>query len=363
MDWQRLTNPEDIPSPGLLIDPERIGRNIDRMISTVGRAAIKRLRPHVKSHKMAEVMKLQMERGIHQFKAATIAELEMAAASGAQDVLLAYQPVGPNIGRLAGLIERFPDTSFAAVTDNFSSAQAIAEKLGRERAPFRLYIDIDCGMHRTGIALGSEMHSLRHWIETQPGVSFAGLHAYDGHLHQPCLESRKKKVTAIRSALEDYAAVDPPPEIIVSGSPTFGIWADSTDWQCSPGTTLLWDIGYARAFPDLQFEIAACLLSRIISKPNDSKICLDLGHKAIAAENPIEKRVYLPALPGAKAIIHSEEHLVLECPEFTRLKTSTPVLAFPKHICPTVALHASAFVVRNEQATGESWKVSARDRI
>ena len=363
MDWQRLTNPEDIPSPGLLIDPERIDRNIERMISTVGRAAIKRLRPHVKSHKMAEVMKLQMEHGIHQFKAATITELEMVAASGAQDVLLAYQPVGPNVERFASLIERYPETSFAAVTDNLSSAQAIAEKLGRERAPFRLYIDVDCGMHRTGIALGSEMNTLRHWIETQPGVSFAGLHAYDGHLHQSCIESRKKKVNEIRRLLEDYAAVDPPPEIIVSGSPTFGIWADLTDWQCSPGTTLLWDIGYARAFPDLQFEIAACLLTRIISRPDNSKICLDLGHKAIAAENPIEQRVYLPALPGAKAIIHSEEHLVLECQKSTRLKPSAPILAFPKHICPTVALHASASIVRNGQATGESWKVIARDRI
>ena len=363
MDWPALTNPENISSPGLLIDPGKIIRNIDRMISTVGNERITRLRPHVKSHKMVEVTKLQIDRGIHQFKAATIAELEMAAEAGARDVLLAYQPVGPNIQHLAGLMERFPGTSFAAITDNLDCARAIAGQLSDESNPFRLFIDIDCGMHRTGIALGGEMHSLRQWIEAQRGVIFAGLHAYDGHLHQACLETRKKEVACIKSALEDYADADPIPEIIVSGSPTFNIWATTTDWQCSPGTTLLWDIGYANSFPDLEFEVAACLLTRVISKPGDMNICLDLGHKAVAAENPIDLRVSLQGIVDATALTHSEEHLVLKSAMAGQFSPGDTILGFPRHICPTVALHASATVVCNGEATGDSWKVRARDRL
>ena len=363
MDWPTLTNPENISSPGLLIDPKRVARNIDRMISAVGRSAIKRLRPHVKSHKMLEVTKLQIDRGIHQFKAATIAELEMAAEAGAGDVLLAYQPVGPNIQHLAGLMERFPETSFAAITDNLDCARAIAEQLGDERNPFRLFIDIDCGMHRTGIALGREMYSLRRWIEAQSGVSFAGLHAYDGHLHQACLESRKKEVASIKATLEDYAAADPLAEIIVSGSPTFNIWATTTGWQCSPGTTLLWDIGYANSFPDLEFEVAACLLTRVISKPGDMNICLDLGHKAVAAENPLDLRVSLHGIVDAAALTHSEEHLVLKSAMADQFSPGDTILAFPRHICPTVALYASATVVCNGKATGETWQVRARNRL
>jgi D-serine deaminase-like pyridoxal phosphate-dependent protein len=363
MDWTPLTNPENIPSPGLLIDPGKVARNIDRMISTVGSDEIHRLRPHVKSHKMSEVTKLQIDRGIHQFKAATIAELEMAAEAGAGDVLLAYQPVGPNIQRLAGLMERFPGTSFSAITDNMDCARHIADQLGNNRNPFRLFIDIDCGMHRTGIALGEEMRSLRRWIETQRGVSFAGLHAYDGHLHQPALEIRKEEVASIKSALGDYAAADPVPDIIVSGSPTFNLWADTTDWQCSPGTTLLWDIGYAQSFPDLEFEIAACLLTRVISKPGDMNICLDLGHKAVAAENPIDLRVSLQGIVDATALTQSEEHLVLKSAMADQFSPGDAMLGFPRHICPTVALHASATLVCNGKATGESWQVKARDRL
>jgi len=363
MDWPTLTNPEKIPSPGLLIDPDRISRNIDRMISTVGTDGINRLRPHVKSHKMIEVTKLQIDRGIHQFKAATIAELEMAAESGAGDVLLAYQPVGPNIKRLAGLMERFPGTSFSAITDNLASATAIAEQLGNGSNPFRLFIDVDCGMHRTGIVLGEKMGSLRRWIEKQHGVSFAGIHAYDGHLHQSSLESRKEEVALIRSALENYAATDPVPDIIVSGSPTFNLWADTTDWQCSPGTTLLWDIGYAQYFPELEFEIAACLLTRVISTPGDMNICLDLGHKAVAAENPLESRVCLQGIADAKALNHSEEHLVIKSTKAAQFSPGDTILGFPRHICPTVALHAGATVVCNGSATGENWQVRARDRF
>ncbi|MCP4847717.1 MAG: D-TA family PLP-dependent enzyme [Verrucomicrobiaceae bacterium] len=362
MEWTPLTNPENIPSPGLLIDPGKVARNIDRMISTVGSDKIHRLRPHVKSHKMSEVTKLQIDRGIHQFKAATIAELEMAAESGAEDVLLAYQPVGPNIKRLACLIERFPGTSFSAITDNMDCARHIADQLGNDRNPFRLFIDIDCGMHRTGIALGEKMHSLRRWIEKQYGVNFAGLHAYDGHLHQPSLETRKEEVASIKSALGDYVAADPVPAIIVSGSPTFNLWADTTDWQCSPGTTLLWDIGYAQSFPELDFEIAACLLTRVISTPGEMNICLDLGHKAVAAENPLERRVSLQGIADAKTLTHSEEHLVIKSTKATQFSPGDALLGFPRHICPTVALHADANVISNGNATGETWQVRARNR-
>ena len=363
MDWPELTNPEDIPSPGLLIDPDRVSRNIDRMISTVGTDGIDRLRPHVKSHKMVEVMQLQMGRGINKFKAATIAELAMAAEAGAKDLLMAYQPVGPNIKRLAGLIDHFPGTSFAAVADNITSARTITEQLGNTREPFRLLIDIDCGMHRTGIAIGEEMNSLRQWIEAQQGVVFSGLHAYDGHLHQPSLETRKKKVEAIKTTLENYTSANPVPEVIVSGSPTFDLWASTTGWQCSPGTSLLWDIGYARAFPELDFEIAACLLTRVISTPGEMNICLDLGHKAIAAENPLERRVSLQGIVDAKALTHSEEHLVIKSTKAAQFSPGDTILGFPRHICPTVALHAGASVIRNGNATGEHWRVSARDRL
>ena len=74
--------------------------------------------------------------------------------------------------------------------------------------------------------------------------------------------------------------------MVAGGTPTFPFHAQHTAHECSPGTTLLWDFGYHGSFPDLDYQHAAILLARVISKPANDCITLDLGHKAVAAENP-----------------------------------------------------------------------------
>src|ERR1041385_1329317 len=95
--WYEIQNLAEVPSPSLLVYEDRVQENIRRMIEIAG--DVNRLRPHIKTHKTGQLVRLQLERGITKFKCATIAEAEMAAMAGAKDVLLAYQPVGPNIGR------------------------------------------------------------------------------------------------------------------------------------------------------------------------------------------------------------------------------------------------------------------------
>ena len=362
MDWPPLTESETIPSPGLLVDRSRVRQNIATMVDTVGETSVDRLRPHVKTHKMPAVMRLQLDAGITRFKAATLAEMEMAAESGARDLLLAYQPVGLNISRLSKLIARFPDTRFATVTDCREAAEMIASTLGDTANPLPLFLDVDCGMHRTGTEIGASLDALRSWVEAQPGLELAGLHAYDGHHHDPELAKRERNVTAMKATLDEYLSANPVDEVVVSGSPTFNQWATQSDWQCSPGTTLFWDTGYADAFPDMSYRIAACLLTRVISKPGGNRVCLDLGHKAVASENPLAQRVRVPALPDATFVGHSEEHLVLETSKAADLRIGDAFPAFPKHICPTVALHARATVVEDGRPTGKTWLVAARDR-
>src|SRR6185436_20004725 len=92
--WFSIQNFPDVPSPSLLVYPDRVSENLRRMIVLAG--GVNRLRPHIKTHKMPEIIRLQLALGINRFKCATIAEAEMTAACGADDVLLAYQPVGPN---------------------------------------------------------------------------------------------------------------------------------------------------------------------------------------------------------------------------------------------------------------------------
>src|SRR3954470_5215176 len=100
--WFHISSPNEIDSPALLVYPQRVKANIQTAIKMIG--DVNRLRPHVKTHKCAEVAKLMMNAGINKFKCATIAEAEMLGMQQAADVLLAYQPVGPKLDRFIALV-------------------------------------------------------------------------------------------------------------------------------------------------------------------------------------------------------------------------------------------------------------------
>jgi len=196
----------------------------------------------------------------------------------------------------------------------------------------------------------------------QPG----GLHAYDGHIHDRDSAVRE---TAAQAALAPTRALRAQllqqgfsvPRLVAGGSPTFPLHARDPEIECSPGTCLLWDAGYAATLPDLDFLCAALVVTRVISKPGSNRLCLDLGHKAIASESP-HPRVQLLELPDATPVMHSEEHLVVETPRATEFAVGDVLYGIPWHICPTVALHARAVVVRSGRAAAH-WKVVARDRL
>ena len=363
MPWYEVENVADIPSPALLVYPDRVEQNIRRMIEIAG--GVDRLRPHMKTNKLREVVRMHLDQGITRFKCATIAEAEMAAAAGAPDVLLAYQPVGPNVKRFVHLVETFSGTRFSALADDEATIRALSDEAIRAGVTVDLFLDLDGGMHRTGIAPGARAVELYRLLSTLPGLRAAGLHMYDGHIHDTDLEIRRKasdeafaRVQEMRDALA--AAGVAVPAIVVGGTPTFPLHASRTGVECSPGTTVFWDAGYGTILPDLDFAPAIALLTRVISRPAPNRLCLDLGHKAVASENP-HPRVKLFGLEDATAVGHSEEHLVLETDRAADFPVGSTLYGLPWHVCPTVALHGEAVVVRNGRAEGR-WQIVARAR-
>ncbi|MFN6374183.1 MAG: D-TA family PLP-dependent enzyme, partial [Chitinophagia bacterium] len=91
------------------------------------------------------------------------------------------------------------------------------------------------------------------------------------------------------------------------------------------------------------------------------RICLDLGHKAVASENEISKRVFFPSHPTLVPVGQSEEHLVMEAGEAHGFKPGDVLIGIPYHVCPTIALHESLYAIEDNQLIGE-WKVLARKR-
>ena len=359
-----ISNASEIDSPALLVYPDRVKANIQTAINMIG--DVNRLRPHVKTHKCAEVVQLMMNAGIYKFKCATIAEAEMLGMQKATDVLLAYQPVGPKLHRFIALIKKYPATQFACLTDNTAAAAVQSKAFTEAGLQVPVYIDLNIGMNRTGINPGDEALELYQYCSNAAGIFIKGLHAYDGHIRDMDFVEKKKNCDDAFALVEllvnkiETAGLHKP-IIIAGGSPGFSVHCKRENVECSPGTFIYWDKGYSVLCPEQEFVPAAILLTRVVSLPAEGKICTDLGHKSVAAENELTKRIFFPEFECLTAIAQSEEHLVLENKSENKFASGDILYAIPWHICPTVALYDSIKIIENGQCTGE-WKNIARDR-
>lgn len=361
--WYRINNPEDIPSPALLISPKQIKTNIRRMIKIAGN--LKNLRPHVKSHKMAEVTKLQIEMGIEKFKTSTISETEMVANCGAKEILLAIQPVGPNLDRFFTLKKKFRNIRLSCIVDSEEIITSLSDLAISNSMETHVWLDINNGMNRTGIVPGENAAKLIQKIITIPMLKLEGIHVYDGHITEKDISLRKKIYTDSFEPVINFIDKLKPTgiidlKVVAGGTPTFPFHALRKDIECSPGTTVLWDYGYNSSFPDLDFHYAAVLLTRVISKPGKDLLCLDLGHKALASEMP-QPRAFITDIMDYNIIGHSEEHMVIQTPEQEKFNIGDHLYCIPQHICPTVDNFDTAFVVHRRRVT-EEWDIIARKR-
>ena len=362
--WYEVMNANEIASPALLVYPDRIEENIRRMIAIAG-GDPNRIRPHVKTHKMAEIIKLQMKHGIQKFKCSTIAEVELVASCGANDILLAMQPVGPAIRRLFEIKKLYPHSIISAIVDSENIIRKISAYAQQQGLGINLWLDINIGMNRTGIAPGPEALALYSLIAASDSLKIAGLHVYDGHNHEPDPVKRKKTfdecIEMINNLTDEIVKAGYEyPAIIAGGTPTFPYFAKYVNMELSPGTLIFWDQGYSNSFTDMDFQHAAILMMRVVSKPGNNLLCFDLGTKAVASEMP-HPRVKILGLENYKIRSHFEEHFVIETSEAEKYNPGDVFYGIPMHICPTVARYETVSVVRNSQYTGQ-WQVEARNR-
>ncbi|WP_374949244.1 D-TA family PLP-dependent enzyme [Mucilaginibacter sp.] len=363
-EWYIIDNINEIDTPALVVYPDRVLQNIDLLKTMVDDAG--RLRPHVKSHKSIDVIKLMLQNGIEKFKCATIAEAEMLGMASAPDALVAYQPNGPKLERFIALIKAYPDTAYSCLVDNRQTALAISNKAIEHSISISVYIDLNVGMNRTGIIPDNSALTLYKECLTLPGVTLRGLHAYDGHIHDSDFEIREQRsetsMVPVWKLIDQITAAGlGKPDLIAGSSPTLPVIARLKEIDISPGTFIYWDKGYQSAYPEQPFLPAALLIARVISLPENGKVCIDLGHKSVSSESELSKRIFFLNATDLKFIGHSEEHLVAEAGLDHNYKIGDILYGLPYHVCPSVALYERALTVVNNAVKGE-WLTTARDR-
>ncbi len=361
-----IADTSQIITPALVVFRELLEDNLRRMIEIAQRP--ERLRPHCKTHKTREIARMELERGIIKHKCATFAEAEMLADVGIRDIFLAYNLVGPNIRRAVEFVTRYPDVTLCVTADHPRSIALLGEAMQASSQTIDVLLDIDVGQHRTGVPVGPQAKELYRQIASTLGLRAGGFHVYDGHQHQESRDARReavltefRKVQAFRNELVRDGL--PVPRLVSGGTASFPIYAEIDDptIELSPGTCVLNDIGYGERFPDLVFPPAAVMLTRVVSRPAPDRVTLDLGYKAVASDPPAGKRVFFPDLPDAVQVLQNEEHLVLQTARAEEFQPGDELIAIPRHVCPTCALHRQLFVIADGKLV-DRWDVVSRDR-
>lgn len=367
-DRYRIDDPAEILTPALVVYPEIVDANVEATLRLLsGRAD--RWRPHVKTAKLPFTMRRLLDHGVSRFKCATSLELLTACEAGATDVVVAYPVMGANARRVHRIAEHFTGARISALVE--SEEQLAPWASGR----LGLFVDINTGMDRTGAdpdRPGAIVGVVRSMVDR--GITFRGLHYYDGHMTAP--DPAEREAAAHRGydhLLEIVAAVTDAgfevEEVITAGTPalpcsiSYGPFETAPfAHRVSPGTVVYNDLtSLSQLSPEYGYRAAAVVLSTVVSRPSPDRVTCDAGHKTVSADAGIPTC----AVAGRDDLVPgdpSEEHLPIDVPE----GAATPALAetlylIPRHVCPTVNNFDHAVIVSNGKVIGVE-EITARGR-
>ncbi|MDU8887058.1 D-TA family PLP-dependent enzyme [Yeosuana sp. MJ-SS3] len=362
--WYEIDRIQDIDSPSLVLYKNHFEHNLHKMLEMVNNQP-EILMPHIKTNKMPKVLNHFIALGILNFKASTISEAEIAAKAGAVSVLLAHQLVGPKIDRFCNLINHFPETQFLTIVDNKLSVRLLNEAAQKHHVEIGIFIDVNNGMNRSGIEPNNNVYELVDNIKSHNNLYFKGLHVYDGHFRDPNFQERKNRIedsfseiiTIQNSLKKSYPNI----QLICGGTPSFTSHLLEPNRICSPGTCVFWDFGYNEKLAEQQFKFAVLVITRVVSMPKKGIVTIDLGHKAVASENPIDKRIRFLNLSKYTLLSQSEEHGVLSVEHDSKIEIGDVLYGVPYHICPTINLYDDITVISDSKNI-DVWEISARKR-
>lgn len=323
---------------------------------------------HVKTHKSEAIIRKQIEHGIAGFKCATLKELEMVLGAGARKAILAYPQVQRRkVERFCGLVANFPDAWVAGIVSSPAHVELLQSVAQQCEQELRVILDLDAGMHRTGIPFGPDAINLYRQIDAHEYLLASGLHLYDGHEHYSDPEQREahaeRHIAELREFQQELESGGMPVPCVVAGSSySAPYYARAEGMYGSPGTFVYWDAGFQADMPDMPFRCAAMVLTQVIDRyPDTGTITTDLGYKAISSDLPEPDRAFLAGHPSAKLVGQSEEHGVF------RIQGDLPsvgdyLLAIPGHACPTAIRYPGVHVINSAGEVVDYYLHTARDR-
>jgi len=359
-----------LATPALLLDLKAFERNIAAMQEHCNRVGLK-LRPHAKTHKSVEIARRQLAAGAGGQCCAKLGEAEALAEGGIEGILVTSPVVtAQGFGRVAKLNARLND--FMVVADSPLSVEGYARAARESGKPLSVLVDVDIGLHRTGIPPGEPALALARSIAASSELKFMGLQGYAGHLqHVPAFEERRRLSLEALRLLDDTKGLLEAeglacPIVSGGGTGTFNIDADARVFtELQAGSYVFMDKQYAEvrianAAP-LPFETALFVQTTVISANMPGLVTTDAGLKAFATEAgaPV---IHAGAPEGANYFFFGDEQggVILGSSE-RRLEVGNVICCSAPHCDPTVNLYDAYHVFERDRLVC-IWPIEARGK-
>lgn len=369
------TSSAAIDTPALVADLDAMERNLKRM-TDFARAHGVRLRPHAKMHKSAQLALRQMQAGACGVCVQKTSEAEALAAGGVHDIYISNEVIAPaKLARVALLARELKERGgrLAIAVDSLQGITALAAAMGAGTNLIDVFVELDVGQHRCGVAEPAGVLPLAQAIARHPALRLAGLQAYNGraqHLRNP-VEREAAVADAAARVLEAKRIVEAAnlalPLVTGAGTGTFEFEAASGVYgELQAGSYLFMDADYARNETGTDanaFEHALFVKTQVMSA-SSGHVVLDAGHKSHAIDSGLP-RVF--GKPGLDITASHDEHSLLVSTDDTPLPQLGETLwLIPGHCDPTVNLHDWMIGVRHGLDAGviaELIRVDARGCI
>lgn len=357
----------DLETPALLVDMDRMSRNLDRGAGYARTHHIQ-LRPHIKTHKSPLMAREQLDRGARGLTCATPYEAEVMSEV-ADDLLVMYPPVGEHRAmRLAQLAER---VRLTVALDSEIAAHDLSRAARDVGSRARVLIELDAGMHRVGVQSATDAIVLAKTVASLPNLEVAGIAFYPGHIRGPVSEQAAQLAELGRLVAEVRDAFGRAgiPIGIVSAGSTPTLWrthevAGITEMR--PGTYIYNDRTTAEIGACTLDECALTVLATVVSTAVPGQAVIDAGAKALGREpmrgGAVDGFGCLWSDSEVTVKSMSEEHGILDLSRSSwRPRVGDRVRLVPNHVCIVVHLADQVYGIRDESVV-TSWPVAARGR-
>jgi len=357
---------EEVDTPALILELDAFETNLKRLMDALPPRI--RVRAHAKTHKCPEIGKRQVAAGAVGLCCQKVSEAEAMVEGGIQDVLVSNEVVGARkLERLAALARR---TKLGVCVDNAQNVRDLEAAMKRAGARIDVYMELEVGMRRCGVAPGEPAVALARAIVASPSLRFAGIHAYHGRAqHIRSMEERRAVIT--KSSLDvqntramlKAAGIDCP-LVTGAGSGTFMFEVELGAWdEIQPGSYIFMDSDYARnewAPPLPRFEHSLFVLAGVMSRPAPALAIVDAGLKASSVDSGLPTVWQRPGLAFTRA---SDEHGWIEIgPDAAAVALGDKLLLVPGHCDPTVNLYDWYVCVR-KGVVESLWPITARGAL